>query len=133
MDKRENYVTRNVNELECAVVSWWQNCISTFRVQSAKFEKMRSIYCINMRALQCCKQWNVSICEKCQREMARPWTPIEGECLRGIPLADYCPHHMCFSTYLEQQTGSFGILANLIMSPIINDGCQDSKKEGVEA
>jgi hypothetical protein len=38
-----------------------------------------------------------------------------------------------FSTYLEQKTGSFGILANLTMSPIIKDGCQDSKKEGVEA
>ena len=31
--------------------------------QSAEFEKMRSINSISMRALQCCKQWNVSIIE----------------------------------------------------------------------
>ena len=69
--KRENYVTRNVNVPECAVVKRETKLYQHSR-SSQHFEKLRNIYCINMRALQYCIQWNVSICEKCQREMARP-------------------------------------------------------------
>ena len=57
---------------------------------------------------------------------------IEGECVSAWdhPSGPLPPSCVCLSTYLEQKTGSFGILANLIMSPIIKDGCQDSKRRG---
>ena len=60
--KRENYVTRNVNVPECAVVKRETKLYQHSR-SSQHFEKLRNIYCISMRALQ---YWFLEVITYCK-------------------------------------------------------------------
>ena len=88
-----------------------------------------------MRALQYCITVECSILREVSKGKGLSLAPIiEGECVSAWdhPSGPLPPSDV-FINLFGTKDRKFWHFSQSLMSPIIKDGCQDSKKEGVEA